>query len=193
MQNIATVVIVGLCFPTFAFGQVNRPATPVVIAGSEVTHVGRTPAEHVTLGLAGGTNDTCPTDGPGWTGFVRRAQDGSPGGDFFVVPTGRALLLTDFTFYAGKSTSATWAPGDMLTVQMRRQGTLSTAWQTSKTLDASTAAATRAILKDQVFSGVVFSGGQIPCAKIGFGTEANDPGAFGITLSIVHGYLVDQP
>jgi len=187
-----TMTAISLCLSTFAYAQDNRPATPVVVRGSEVTHVGRSPSEHVTLGVAIGTNDICPEKGAGWTGFIQRAQDGSNVTDFFTVPTGKALILTDFNFYAGKATAATWAPGDLLTVQMGRHGDFHTVWQTSVVLDAFGAATERAILQDHVISGTVFRSGQTPCARVGLGTEA-DGGALHVTLSVVHGYVVDEP
>lgn len=206
MRYFAAVAVALLAVPTFAYAQeqgrpaatstpvtvTNTPSNPVpaAITTTTVTHVGRRPADHVTLGLAAGSSDTC-SSASGWNGFIRRTQDGTfeP---FFTVPPGKALILTDFGFYAGKATNATWSVGDLLTVRMGRANDSNTLWQTSITLDSATAAATRVYISEHLTSGIVFRAGQTPCSKVGFGTESQGAGANSNTLSVVHGYLVDD-
>jgi hypothetical protein len=203
LKIITTAAIALVCFCALAYGQapsdkpgpatpvevVNTPsnAVPTTITSTKVTHVGRSPQDHVTLGLASGSNDTCPTKGSGWFGFIERSQDSSFEG-FFVVPAGKSLILTDFGIGALKGEG--WAVGDLISFQLGRVGDATRVYETRKTVDAAAAAATSIWMNEHVISGIVFRGGQVPCAKTGLGSDAT--GNHGTTASIVTGYLVDE-
>jgi hypothetical protein len=165
---------------------------PTSITSTAVTHMGRSPGEHVTLGVAGGSSDLCPNKGPGWAGFIRRPQEDISIPEFFVVPEGKALILTDFGIGAIKPAGTTWSVGDLLTARLEWHDSSTPVWQTSITLDSSTSAATRVWMKDHVISGVVFRAGQRPCIQVGLGLDPDFGGANNTTLSIVHGYLVPE-
>jgi hypothetical protein len=164
----------------------------VSIASTQVTHMGRAPQEHITLGVAGGTGNLCDT---GFGGFLRRQPDGGFGtGEFFVVPAHKVLIITDFGLGITRATGRTWNPGDLIGAKLTVGGSaFSTLYQTSVTVDANLADAGKLWINERVLSGIVVAAGKRPCivAGVGFSPEPNQAAVI-TTLSIMHGYLMDE-
>src|SRR5262245_41456674 len=82
----------------------------VELVGSRVTHMGRSPSEHVMLE----ENLASPPTSCN-VGVTRVFPDGSKDTSSFVVPAGKILIITDIKGVIGEN--ITWFAGDVITLR----------------------------------------------------------------------------
>lgn len=171
---------------------VNTPSQPVPVTvvtpqAPAVTHMGVAAKRHVSLGTASGGSDVCGDDAYA----TLRPIDGSFAGGPFIVPAGKALVITDAGFGFAPKAPNTWSVGTTLTFDLIASGAQTMAWQHTIVVDAATAAAGRAWRTERILSGVLFGPGKAVCMRAGLNFEGSNGGVFTTTLNVLQGYLVD--
>ncbi len=164
---------------------VNADPIPVVVAttpGRQVTHMGVAASDHVSLVLGGVGGSTCPT-GAGTA--LRQSPSGIGIGGQFIVPDGKAFVLTDVSIWIGGAAGSAWDIGDA--IRFRILGSSTTPiWQIEKYVDQVSTLGRSIWFTESLAGGVVFGPGRI-CG------EATTTNAVLFNSSKLYGYLVDYP
>jgi hypothetical protein len=163
---------------------VNADPIPVTVetkAGPPATHMGVAATEHVTLYWGSSTTQTCAA---GTATAIRQSPFGGFFGNF-IVPAGKALVITDVTIGIFAAAGAAWPVGTTLAIRLSGVST-TPLWQKEFYVDATEAAARKMWRSETIASGVVFGPGRV-CAEV-----PSIVGAF-VNSSMAHGYLIDAP
>jgi hypothetical protein len=160
--------------------------TPIAVATPSETHMGARARDHVHLMSA--------NSGPG--GVCGSSSYGTvltPEGNLaivpFVVPAGKALVVTDVNF--GFIQTSAWTLGTLLTFELSPSGSSFPAWQATINVDAPALAAGRTWRNERILSGVVFPPGKSVCFRSAVGFEGDNGGVSGTSLNSLYGYLVN--
>ena len=176
-----------------AFAQQNAAPPTVAVVTPGETHMGVRASEHVRLGLVGRSENQSLCGYSGAT-FSRTLADGTSEFAVFVVPQGKALVITDISAGALANAASPWAVGQLVTIDLStgiRVGSSigATLWQRTVVVDAEMAAAQRLWFNERVLSGVVYGPGQVVCSLIGLGFQGGSGTVSQTTLNSLHGYL----
>jgi hypothetical protein len=190
LMNRVAIAACTAALSSAAYAQTKPPISVPVVTPTE-THMGVAPTEHVNLGLVGRSENDALC-GPGGSTFTRTLADGTAQfADIFVVPAGKALVVTDIGAGAIAANGSPWSVGTLVTIDLRFGVASSRGiqWQKTVVVDAATAAAQSLWLNERVLGGVVFGPGQVVCMRTGLGFGTSPANAFATTLNRLHGYL----
>lgn len=165
----------------------NPSGSPVPTAPPVRTHLGVPPQDLILLNTGGGT-PTVPFCGSDASVFYR--APGSSVSSHFVVPAGKALVITDVQYGLRAKPGAAWSVGDMVSLEFRAHDASLRVWQSGVIVDAPVEAAQRLWRNEQILGGVLIPPEKTICFKAGFGFEPEGEVSF-INLTMLRGYLID--
>jgi len=162
-------------------GEVEITNTSIPVTLPPMTHMGVKVQDHIRLVTGSGGDSTCPD-----TGVI--LQDAFK---FFVVPQGKALVVTDVNYGVRAKTGFPWTLGTLVSVDIRTSGTTSSrAWQSGVVADQAIVAGQVLWHSEKILGGLVIKAGETICLTAGLGFEPRGEASF-INLSKIYGYLID--
>lgn len=173
------------------------PVSVAVTSSSQVTHMGVPASDHVRLRLGRTTSGFSTADCPSGSSAAHIAVSSSgPGTVVFVVPAGKAFVLTDVAVLPfGVGGAYTWQEGQVVAFEVQAglpgASFLTRAWWTAVVVDASLAISQQVWISESLTGGVVIGPGNRLCVDVGLNANFGADNADLTPDSRLYGYLVD--
>lgn len=178
--------------PSLPVEVVNADPVPVnlkAVDGAQLTHMGVAAVDHVTVVL-GSVFPAAVDCGANRLTAIRTRADGTIGGQF-VVPEGKAFVLTDVGAGWIERSEFDWSTRQLLAIHIIAKGATGLdqiVWQSSFPRDGLRGSAWADF---SIRGGSVVGPGKAICAEAGFGFQAAGQQVFLANFSKAYGYLVD--